>query len=131
MTRQQQFEKLVERVEHYNDPTNGDPDDYHRALNELAHYVYVNRRRITIASDAQKKVNRGSKNAEAVEHEWAAYDAHTGEKRQGHTHARCVLMGDSERGHDHYCEVEEEGCDDAYCFGTLADGSRDIRDEIR
>lgn len=41
----------------------------------------------------------------------------TGRVRFDHDHARCVTGPDTERGHDHYCEIEYESCDDAYCFG--------------
>lgn len=57
-------------------------------------------------------------------------DAKTGEVRKDHEHPYCVEGPDPERGHDHYCFIEDEPCDEAYCFGTLPNGERDIREEV-
>lgn len=51
-----------------------------------------------------------------------------GNPRPDHTHTFCVIGSDPQYGHNHYCELEEEGCDDYACFGELKDGTRDIRD---
>lgn len=50
-----------------------------------------------------------------------------GNVRPDHTHTVCHEPTDPMYGHDHYCIPEEEGCDEYTCFGTLLDGTRDIR----
>jgi len=61
--------------------------------------------------------------------EYAVIDSRTGEKRPDHTHLRCADGPDPWKGHDHYCDMVEEGCDEWTCFGSLPDGSMDLRDE--
>ncbi len=39
-----------------------------------------------------------------------------GSTRPDHTHFRCVIGADSQYGHNHYCEIVAEECDDAECF---------------
>jgi hypothetical protein len=58
----------------------------------------------------------------------AIVDVRTGEERKDHTHARCAEGPDSERGHDHYCSIVNDSCDEHTCFGER-DGSMDLRDE--
>lgn len=40
-----------------------------------------------------------------------------GSIRQPHTHSVCTIGPDPLSGHDHYCDLEEEGCENDECFG--------------
>lgn len=48
--------------------------------------------------------------------------------RGAHEHETCVISDDPERGHDHYCEMESENCEDFECVREygMSRSSREI-----